>query len=151
VLGEQVSVERGANITLLTQNTQEVQKVPALPVPQHPPLLCARQRRQRRARQRRPRRAVHAALTASVLARARQHSPASPCAPGPLPAQAWGADAAYDLHRGSLVAYSALRDPADGYVRVFLDAEPFLAPMLTCHFQARRGRPGALYWQPYTG
>ena len=51
--------------------------------------------------------------------------------------QEWGADAAFDLYRGSLVAYSALRDPVDGFVRVFLDAEPFLAKALTCHFQAR--------------
>lgn len=35
------------------------------------------------------------------------------------------------------MAYSALRDPVDGLVRVFLDAEPFLAKALTCHFQAR--------------
>ncbi len=48
-------------------------------------------------------------------------------------------DAPYDLYRGSLVAYSALRDPVDGFVRMFLDAEPFLAKSLTCHFQASRG------------
>ena len=52
-------------------------------------------------------------------------------------AQEWGADAAFDMYRGSLVAYSALRDPVDGIVRIFLDAEPFLAKALTCHFQAR--------------
>ena len=59
-------------------------------------------------------------------------------------AQEWGADAAFDMYRGSLVAYSALRDPVDGFVRVFLDAEPFLAKALTCHFQARCGLLGAL-------
>jgi hypothetical protein len=88
-------------------------------------------------------RRTHSADVLCPDSRAQRHSPARHERPPPRPAQAWGADAAYDLHRGSLVAYSALRDPADGYVRVFLDAEPFLAPMLTCHFQARRGRPSA--------